>query len=38
MNAVVCESCGKNADEHRVRLQDGKKVCLDCFKDCSRGW
>jgi formylmethanofuran dehydrogenase subunit E len=28
---VVCEACGEGAPEHKIRLQDGKKVCLDCF-------
>ncbi|NLW44110.1 MAG: formylmethanofuran dehydrogenase [Syntrophomonadaceae bacterium] len=37
-NSVVCESCGENTAEHKMRLQDGRKVCLDCFKDYSRGW
>ncbi len=36
--SVVCESCGESAPEHKMRLQDGKKVCLDCFKEYSRGW
>lgn len=36
--SVVCESCGESAPEHKMRLQDGKKVCLDCFKDYVRGW
>lgn len=35
---VVCESCGEGATEHKIRIQDGKKVCLDCFKDYNRGW
>ena len=35
---VICEQCGEGAPEHKIRLQDGKKVCLDCFKDYSRGW
>lgn len=33
---VVCEECGEGAIEHKMRLQEGKKVCLDCFKDYSR--
>ena len=37
-NSVICESCGESAPEHKMRLQDGKKVCLDCFKEYSRGW
>lgn len=35
---VMCESCGEGAPEHKMRMNDGKKVCLDCFKDYSRGW
>lgn len=35
---VVCENCGEGAPEHKMRLQNGKKVCLDCFKPYSRGW
>ena len=36
--SVVGESCGESAPEHKMRLQDGKKVCLNCFKEYSRGW
>jgi len=35
---VVCELCGEGAPEHKMRLQDGKTVCADCFKSYSRGW
>lgn len=35
---LVCESCGEGVPEPKVRIQDGKKVCLDCFKDYSRGF
>ena len=35
---VICEICGEDAPEHRMRLQDGKKVCMDCFKEYTRGW
>lgn len=34
----ICEICGEVAPEHKMRLMDGKKVCLDCFKDYNRGW
>lgn len=34
---VECELCGECAPEHKIRFNDGKKVCLDCFKDYSRG-
>ncbi|MCB2218701.1 FmdE family protein [Desulfofustis glycolicus] len=36
--SVVCEDCGEAAPEHKVRLHQGKRVCLDCFPDYSRGW
>ena len=33
---VCCELCGEGAPEPMMRLQNGKKVCLDCFKEYSR--
>jgi len=36
--SVICESCGEGAPEHKMRLDDGKKVCLDCCPAYSRGW
>lgn len=36
--SIVCENCGESAPEHKMRLQDGKQVCLDCFKTYERGW
>ena len=35
---IICEQCGEGAPEHKIRLQDGKKVCADCFVDYGRGW
>ena len=35
---VICEICGEGAPEHKIRLQDEKKVCLDCFMNYGRGW
>lgn len=34
----TCGVCGETAPEHKMHLQEGKKVCFDCFKDYSRGW
>ena len=34
---IVCEKCGEGAPEHKIRLEDGKRVCLDCFQEYSRG-
>lgn len=36
--SVACELCGERAPEHKMRLQDGKTVCLDCFVDYNRGF
>ena len=35
---IVCDECGEGVPEHKVRLQNGKKLCLDCFQPYSRGW
>lgn len=35
---IICENCGEGTSEHKIRINGGKKVCLDCFKDYSRGW
>jgi Formylmethanofuran dehydrogenase subunit E len=37
-SSEVCEACGESTAESMVRLQDGKKLCLDCIKAYSRGW
>lgn len=37
-NTIICEQCGEGAPEHKIRLQEGKKVCCDCFDDYGRGW
>lgn len=29
--SIKCEACGEYAAESRIRLKDGRKVCLDCF-------
>ena len=35
---IICELCGEGAPDHKMRLQEGKKVCLDCFKAYDRGF
>lgn len=35
---LICDVCGEGAAEHRMRIQEGKTVCLDCLDDYSRGW
>ena len=38
LSSVKCELCGEAAPETKIRLQDGRRVCLDCYKDYDRGW
>lgn len=33
-----CESCGEVTMEPRLRLVDGKKVCMACAEPYQRGW
>lgn len=35
-NSVVCEKCGELAAEPYIRLDNGKKICLDCYDDYFR--
>lgn len=37
-NTLICDECGEGAPEHKMRLMNGKTVCIDCFKDYDRGW
>lgn len=37
-SSVECERCAENAPEHKIRLQEGKRVCLDCYEEYTRGW
>lgn len=32
----TCELCGEKSSEQFTRLQEGKKVCLDCYSDYKR--
>ena len=33
-----CEKCGESTAELFLRIQDGKKICTDCYESYSRGW
>ena len=37
-DTVICEECGEGTAEYAIRLQEGKKICKDCFDDYSPGW
>lgn len=37
-SSIACEQCGEFTSEHKIRLQAGKKVCLACFRQYTRGW
>jgi formylmethanofuran dehydrogenase subunit E len=34
--SVVCSQCGETTAENYIRLQDGKKVCVDCYSPYDR--
>jgi len=36
--SIICENCGESAPENKIRISNGKKLCLDCIEDYSRGW
>ena len=31
--SICCELCGERTAENKMRIMNGKKVCLDCFKE-----
>lgn len=37
-NTIICEQCGEGAAEHKIRVHDGKKLCLDCAPDYEMRW
>ncbi|NLC76328.1 MAG: formylmethanofuran dehydrogenase [Clostridia bacterium] len=38
-SSIICEECGEAAMEPRIRIKNGKKVCLACFgEEYGRGW
>jgi formylmethanofuran dehydrogenase subunit E len=36
--SLLCEVCGEQVMEPRVRLREGKKVCIPCSENYGRGW
>lgn len=36
--SIPCDVCAEAAPEHKIRIQGGKRVCMDCFEDYARGW
>lgn len=34
--SVKCENCGEMTAENMIRLQNGKKLCLDCYTEYCR--
>ena len=35
---LICDKCEEGTPEHKIRLMDGQKLCLDCFEPYTRGW
>lgn len=38
LKSLKCDTCGETAPENKMRLMNGKAVCLDCYQDYNRGW
>lgn len=36
--SLNCENCGEMTAERKLRFYEGKKLCLDCCPEYSRGW
>ncbi|WP_296557869.1 FmdE family protein [uncultured Acetobacterium sp.] len=36
--SYICEACGEKTAEHMIRLENGKKICLDCLNHYTRGF
>ena len=36
-NSIICEECGEKTAEHMIRLENGRKVCIDCSNPYCRG-
>ena len=34
--SYICDCCGEETAANYIRLQNGKKLCLDCYKDYNR--
>jgi formylmethanofuran dehydrogenase subunit E len=37
-NTIICDNCKEGTPEHKIRLSNDKKLCLDCYEEYSRGW
>lgn len=35
-HSLPCDGCGEVTAEHLLRLQDGRKLCLDCYRPYDR--
>lgn len=35
-DSYVCESCGETAGSNWIRIQNGKKLCIDCYRAYDR--
>lgn len=38
LHSLPCSICGETAPENKMRLMNGKPVCLDCYEGYDRGW
>lgn len=38
IRSVKCSICGEPTAETKMRVRDGRPVCIDCFSSYDRGW
>lgn len=36
LNSIICEKCGESTAETMIRMENGKKLCMDCYVPYSR--
>ena len=35
-NSIICEKCGEKTSENMIRIQNEKKLCMDCYNEYNR--
>ena len=35
-NSIICEKCGENTAESMIKIENGKKICMDCADTYTR--
>lgn len=35
-NSIICDNCGEKTAENMIRIQNEKKLCMDCYSEYNR--